>query len=130
MAAASVTGRPTCWTLRRRARLRSRHGASRHHPLHWLSGYPGYQVVVAVVMKEGDSFPLRDSCNQQVGKADSPDPAAVPQLRLHIKRAMPVFVVGCEPLVACFPVSSDKVKLIAIACRPAQLELDDTARRD
>jgi hypothetical protein len=108
----------------------SRHRAAWHDPLHWLSGYLGNEVVVAVVVQERDLFPFSDSCDQQVGEAHSPDPPAVPQHGLHVKRPMPVLIMGRQPLVALLAVGPDQIKLSGTPSRPAELKFDHTARRD
>jgi hypothetical protein len=100
-----------------------RHGAAWHDPLHWLAGDLGYEVVVTVVVQERDLLPFGHSGYQQVGEADCPDLPFAPQRGLHVQRAMPVLIMGRQPLVAFFPVGSDLVKLSGRTCRPAELEL-------
>src|SRR5271166_5676812 len=45
-------------------------GAAWHDPSHWLSGYCGNEVVVAVVVQERDLLSFRHGGDQQIGEAD------------------------------------------------------------
>ena len=106
------------------------HGAALHDPLHWLSGHPGDEIVVAVVVQQRDTFPFGDCGDQQVREADGPDPSGAPQRGLHVQCTMPVLIMGGQPLIARVPVRPDLVELSARARRPAELKLDDTAGCD
>jgi hypothetical protein len=61
-----------------------------HDPAHWLSGDARDQVVVAVVMQHGDTFPFGHGRDQEVREADRPDLPAVPQPGLDIEGPPPV----------------------------------------
>ena len=49
-----------------------------HDPLRLLSGDTRDEVIVAVVMQQGDTFPLGHSGDEQIREADRPDLPAVP----------------------------------------------------
>jgi len=49
-----------------------------HDPLRLLSGDTRDEVIVAVVMQQGDTFPLGHSGDEQIREADRPDLSAVP----------------------------------------------------
>ena len=98
--------------------------------MHWLSGDLCNEVAIAVIVHERDVFSFGDGCDQQVGEADCPDPPAAPQLGLHRQRAMPVLIMGGQPLVALFAICPDQIKLSGIACGPAELKFDHAAGGD
>ena len=47
--------------------------------MRWLHGDVRDEVVVGVVMQDGDPFPFGHGGDQQVGEADCPDLSAAPQ---------------------------------------------------
>src|SRR5262249_31434892 len=70
-----------------------------HSPPSRLAGYPGDQVVVAVVVHDGAALSLRHRGDQQDGEADHTDPAAAPQSSLDLQGSVPVLIVSGQPLV-------------------------------
>jgi len=104
--------------------------AAGDYPLGGLSGDPCDEVVVAVVVQDGEAFSFGDGGNEEVGEADCSDLSAAPEGGLDLQGAVPVFVVGGEPFVAGLPVCSYLVELVGCACSPAQFEFDDAASAD
>jgi hypothetical protein len=107
-----------------------RDGAAWYDPLGWLAGYLGDQVVVAVVVQDGDALSFGDRGDEQVGEADCPDLPAAPQRGLHVQGPVPVLVVRGQPFVAGVPVSSRFIEFGGGSGCPAQFELEDAAGRD
>src|ERR1700722_14319916 len=106
---------------------RSGNRSARYDPLRLLAGNLRDEVVVTVVMHNGDSFSFRHSCDEQVGQADRSAPTGAPQRGLDVERAPPVLVVSGQPLIASVAVGSQLVELWTAAGGPAEFEFDDAA---
>ena len=73
---------------------KSGHRSPGYDPSHRLAGDLRDQLVVTVVMQDGDTFSFGHGRDQQVRQADRPDATASPQGALDVKRAPPVFIMG------------------------------------
>src|ERR1700733_14512931 len=87
--------------------------SARYDPLHRLAGDLRDQLVVTVVVQDGDTFPFGHCRDQQVGQADRPHAPAAPQGSLDVKRAPPVLIMGGQPLIARVAVGPLLVELPA-----------------
>src|ERR1700722_4958959 len=104
----------------------SGNGPPGYDPLHWLAGDLCDELVVAVVMQNGDTFSFRHCSDQQVREAHRSHAPASPQRSLDVKCAPPVLIASSQPLVPSTSVGSEFIELCAAPGRPAELELDDT----
>ena len=68
--------------------------------MHRLAGDLRDQLVITVVVQDGDTFSFGYCRDQQVGQADRPDAPATPQGSLDVKRAPPVLIMGGQPFIA------------------------------
>jgi len=95
--------------------------------LHRLAGDLRNQLVVTVVVQNGDTFSFGHRRDQQVRQADCSDAPSPPHDGLDRKRAPPVLIMGGQPFIASITVGSYLIELRAAPSRPSELELDDTA---
>lgn len=95
--------------------------------MHRLASELRDQLVVTVVVQDGDTFSFGHCRDQQVRQADRPHAAATPQGSLDVKGTPPVLIVGGQPFIASVAVGSHLIELRAAPGRPAEFELDDTA---
>jgi hypothetical protein len=100
--------------------VRSGDRSAGYDPLHRLAGDLRDQLVIAVVVQNGDSFSFGHCRDQQVRQADRPDKPAPPQGALDIKRAPPVFIMGGQPLIASVAIGSYLIELRAAAGSPVE----------
>src|SRR5262249_46186905 len=81
----------------------------RHHPLNSLARDFGNEVVVAVVVKDRDTLPLRHSSDQQIREADRSYPPTAPQRPLDSQGTPPVLIVSGQPFVTGVPVRAQLI---------------------